>query len=149
KRASRLAPWPDFVAALRANASRIDALGGLSIESRTLDVAGTTRLLWRLIDELSIVDNNARIVPGSKTLHHILPDLIAPIDRAYTQKFFKWHGPQFQYQLDRRFTEIFQAYAEIARNARPGQYVTGGWNSSATKVIDNAVVGFVMQETSS
>jgi hypothetical protein len=45
--------------------------------------------LWQLIDNLGIVENEAKLVSGSKALHHLLPDLVVPMDRAYTQKFFR------------------------------------------------------------
>lgn len=32
---------------------------------------------------------------GSKTLHHLLPDLVPPIDREYTRPFFGLHNPEF------------------------------------------------------
>src|SRR5262249_6245168 len=94
-----------------------------------------------------IVDNNTRIVPGSKALHHLLPELIVPIDRAYTQTFFRWQNPRFQYEQASCFQQAFAAFAEIARRVHPVQYVSDGWNSSRTKVIDNALVGMVLDET--
>jgi len=72
--------------------------------------------------------------------------LVAPMDRGYTQKFFQWHNPQFQYDQARKFRVIFHAFVDVARAVRPSQFVTGGWNSSPTKVLDNAVVGFVTLE---
>jgi hypothetical protein len=32
----------------------------------------------------------ALIVPGTKALHHVLPDLVPPMDRAWTGAFFLW-----------------------------------------------------------
>jgi len=45
-----------------------------------------------------------------------------------------------------KFRVIFLAFVDVARAVTPSQFVTGGWNSSLTKVIDNAVVGFVTLE---
>jgi len=39
--------------------------------------------------------------------------------------------------------EAFSAFAQIARTANPSQYVNNRWNSSRTKVIDNALVGLL------
>ena len=83
---------------------------------------------------------------GTKALHHILPDLVVPVDRTYTQKFFGWHNPEFQYGQADVFCRSFEAFVEIARGANPAQYVGAGWNSSRTKVIDNAIVGMLCQE---
>jgi hypothetical protein len=142
-RRSHLRQFVDFTDALVAKGKEISSLDGLSIEKADLDIEEITGLVWNLIDSLEIVENEAPLVASSKALHHILPDLIAPIDRGYTQKLFGWENPQFQYRQERCFTEIFEFFAAIARATNPGQYVGKKWNTSATKVLDNAVVGAV------
>jgi hypothetical protein len=146
RRASRLLPENAFAAAVRARQAEIAELENTSIEDLSLDTEATCQRVWKLVDELGIVQNDTRIVPGTKTLHHILPDVVTPMDRGYTQKFFRWSNPQFQYDQERKFRVIFHAFADVARAVRPSQFVTTGWNSSLTKVIDNAVVGFVSLE---
>ncbi len=146
RRASRLLPEAEFAAAVRARETEIAELENTSLEDLSLDTEAVCQRVWKVVDELGIIQNDTRIVPGTKTLHHILPDLVAPMDRGYTQKFFQWHNPQFQYDQARKFRVIFLAFVDVARAVRPSQFVTGGWNSSLTKVIDNAVVGFVTLE---
>lgn len=140
-RASHLRDFPDFIAALQAEAVAIEELDDLAIDQPGLDVASVGKKLARMAQALDIVRNKARIVPGSKTLHHLLPDLVVPIDRAYTQQFFQWANPTIQNFPERCFREAFAAFAEIARQANPAQYVGDGWYTSRTKVIDNAIVG--------
>ncbi len=140
-RASTLRPFPEFVAALQAEAKTIEELDGLAIDQRNLDVNTVGNTLARLVQSLGIVGNKARIVPGSKALHHLLPELVVPIDRGYTQRFFEWANPTLQNSTERCFREAFTAFAKIAREANPVQYVGSGWYTSRTKVIDNAIVG--------
>jgi len=140
-RASKLRPFPDFVAALHAQAATIEELDGLTIDQPTLDVAAVGSSLARLVQSLDIVGNKTRIVPGSKALHHLLPELVVPIDREYTQRFFDWANPTLQNSPERCFKEAFDAFVRIARTANPAQYVGEGWYTSRTKVIDNAIVG--------
>ena len=102
--------------------------------------------LWQLIYNLDIVENEAKLVSGSKALHHLLPDLVVPMDRAYTQKFFGWHNPEFQYSQKRCFTEALSAFTDIAARVKSEKFVGNGWNSSRTKVIDNALIGMVCRE---
>jgi hypothetical protein len=142
-RGSHLRKFVDFADALIAKEKEIAQLDGLSIEKADLNIEALTSLVWNLIDSLEIVENEARLVACSKTLHHILPDLVVPIDRGYTQKLFGWENPQFQYGQERCFEEIFEFFVSVARAANPAQYVGAKWNTSATKVIDNAVVGAV------
>ena len=140
-RASDLRPFPQFVAALQAEAKTIEALESLAIDQPGLDVDAVGATVARIAQSLEIVGNKTRIVPGSKALHHLLPELVVPIDRAYTQRFFEWATPTLQRFPERCVREAFAAFAAIARDANPAQYVGEGWYTSRTKVIDNAIVG--------
>jgi hypothetical protein len=140
-RASRLRDFPDFVGALQAEARTIEGLDGLAIDDTALDVRDVGSTVARLAQSLDIVTNKTRIVPGSKTLHHLLPDLVVPIDREYTQRFFDWANPSFQQFPERCFRQAFSAFATIARQVNPEQHIGAGWYTSRTKVIDNAIVG--------
>jgi len=138
-RGSRLHPFDRFAAALRARTAEITALDGLAIDQPGLDVGATVA---RLVQSLEIVANQTRVVPGSKALHHLLPDLVVPFDREYTQHVFGWHGPQVQYTPERRYREAFEAFAAVARQVDLRAYLgRGPWYTSPAKVIDNAVVG--------
>ncbi len=86
---------------------------------------------------MPIVENIATLVPVTKALHHVLPELVVPMDREYTQIFFGWHIPNFN---------IVSALALLRHSVHsprslalvnPSQYVNRGWNSSRTKVLDN------------
>jgi hypothetical protein len=144
-RGSNLVPVGEFVKLLRAKTPELAAFENLSIDN-PMDVGAVCAALWQTIDTLGIVANNTRVVPGTKALHHVLPNLVVPVDRAYTQRFFRWHNPEFQYGQADFFAHSFSAFVRIARGVRPAQYVGGGWNSSRTKVIDNAIVGMLREE---
>src|SRR5205085_12227659 len=104
-RASKLKSFEEFVSALQAKSSEIVALEDRAIDDPEMNVNETGQQLWGLINTLDIVANEARIVAGSKALHHLLPDLMVPIDRAYTQKFFGWQSPTFQYKQETCFVQ--------------------------------------------
>ena len=89
------------------------------------------------------------IVAGTKTLHHLLPDLVVPMDRAWTGTFFQFHLPEWQDSGSQRriFQLAYSQFAEVARRVQPQQYVTGqGWRTSRSKVIDNALIGYCKAE---
>ena len=113
---------------------KLDTLGK---EGR--DIAGQ---LWNLIDMLGITETQSRLVAGTKALHHVLPDLVPPMDRAYTAAFFGWSPQRLQGREAAFFALAFPVYANIAERARAERYASGGWNSSISKVVDNAVVGY-------
>jgi hypothetical protein len=140
-RGSHLVPFPAFESSLRAHEGQIADLEKLAIDDARLDVGTVAERLWRVLDGLRITDNKARLVPCTKALHHVLPDLVVPIDRKYTQWFFGWHSPEFQSRQRACFRQAFEAFARVARAVNPSQFVGSGWNTSKTKVIDNAIVG--------
>lgn len=104
------------------------------------------RQVWQAIATLRASTSSTQIVAGSKTLHHILPDLIPPIDRQYTLRFFTGHtalptGDQHA------FLTIFPDLVEIAERSREaidraldrgGVLATG-----PAKMIDNAIIGYM------
>ncbi len=60
---------------------RITMLGG----QEACDAAA---IAWGVIAHVKVSMFRTQIVAGSKFLHHLLPDLIPPIDRQYTFTFF-------------------------------------------------------------
>jgi hypothetical protein len=143
-RGSVLVGYTEFSDAIRANKADITALDGLRIDHPQLSLRAVTAQLWRLTSSLAIVRNDAILVPCSKALHHILPELVVPIDRAYTGRFFNFHPPYFQYRQEAIFSEAFCRLRQIATAIDLDQYIGSGWNTSRTKVLDNAIVGFVL-----
>lgn len=142
KRGSRLVSADRFASGLNRQAKEIASLESLAIDDRTLNVSRASDRLWKVLDELVVTDNKARLVPATKTLHHLLPDLVVPIDREYTQTFFGWHNTDFQNHQATCFRQAFQTFQRIAVETSPSRFVGSGWNTSKTKVIDNAIVGF-------
>ena len=142
KRRSKWADAAPFVESLRRCGPQIETLERLAIDDPALDVAGVAEDIMGIIESFRIVENEALLVACTKTLHHLLPDLVVPIDRKFTQTFFLWSGLQ-SHQRE-HFREAFAAFADIARATNPKQYVgTQKWHTSRTKVIDNAIVSFV------
>jgi hypothetical protein len=142
-RSSRLRTFEDFCAELRRHRGAIVALDSLRIDDPDLDVASVRARLWSLVDDLVLVENRAKLVSGTKALHHLLPDLVVPMDRRYTQVFFGWQNPQFQYGQRECLADAFDAFVHIARAVRPATFVGAGWRSSQTKVLDNGLVAVV------
>ena len=141
-RGSRLIPEPRFSAGLKERAREIQSLYRLKIDDITLETEDLLGLVWRLIRDLPIVENKAKIVAGSKTLHHLLPDLVVPIDGRWTGAFFGWPVAYLTYRQEATFIETFGRYIEVARVVDPAAYVGKRWRTSRSKVLDNAVIGY-------
>ncbi|MGH3244738.1 MAG: DUF7669 domain-containing protein [Trebonia sp.] len=100
RRASRLVPLEEFRQRMRDQAGPIAALEGTRIDDAAMDVPAVCERIWRIIEDLGIVENRSLIVPGTKALHHVLPGLVPPMDRAWTGAFFLWSAaaPQYAHQ---------------------------------------------------
>jgi hypothetical protein len=149
-RGAELVPSGVFAAELRKLAPNLAEPGRAQIQDFALDLRQVASMIWRLINSMCLVTKNGqpisnKLVSGSKALHHVLPALVFPIDREYTQTFFGWHNPEFQYNPRACFDVAFLALAETARKVKPDQFVGEGWMSNPTKILDNAIVGFCIK----
>lgn len=142
KRASRLVPFTEFRSTLESHMAQLAELEPLAIESLTTSDQSTITAIDFLISDLHVVDNLARIVAGTKTLHHLLPNLVPPMDRAWTGAFFGWSTLDPQNNQTVIFREAFSAFVEIAGVTHPSRFVGAGWRTSSTKVLDNALIGY-------
>jgi len=111
---------------------------------RMEEVKSVTEQVWAVISGLNIGCGLTKIVAGSKALHHVLPELVPPIDREYTLRFFFNHKTLNQGDAA-AFGEIYPRMHRIAAecSGKIQGRIGRGMNTSATKVIDNAIVGFV------
>ncbi len=109
---------------------------------------------------LRVSISDSTLVANAKTLAHILPHLIAPIDRQYTVRFFtqdatefftksgKYRLPQVPEGIGKQF-ELFvdlsmKIKAMFDQCDRTTFQVTGqGFNTSYPKIIDNLIMAFV------
>jgi len=113
---------------------------------------------------LDVSVSNATIVAHSKTLAHILPDLIPPIDRQHTVRFFTQDNKDFfnekgeyrQINLPKRKEAQFSKFKEYSRQIKSlfercdRQRFTidkGSFNTSYPKIIDNLIITFVKAVT--
>ncbi len=92
------------------------------------------------------------LVANAKAMHHFLPDLVPPIDHAYTLMFF-FQRTTLPGPASETFEMLFPRFAEIGKSAGTliREAVTRssspagpcGWNSGHAKVVDNALIGWM------
>ena len=78
-------------------------------------------------------------------LHHILPSLVPPIDRSYTLRFF-YRRQGLSISEKEAFREMYLEFHRIAVHRKKEILNRLGknlWNTSETKIIDNAIIGFI------
>jgi len=86
---------------------------------------------------------DSQIVTVSKTLHHLLPDLIPPIDREYTFKFFGLSYTSEKTGETEQFIKVMEGFHQIARDLKLTEKdLKREWDTSIPKLVDNAIVGY-------
>ncbi|MBM3747405.1 MAG: hypothetical protein FJW34_16595 [Acidobacteria bacterium] len=142
QRGARLVSPERFSLALRERSADLAALEERRLDGLGTEVRQVTEALWRLIDAVGLTETRSRLVAATKALHHFLPRLAPPMDRAYTGAFVGWSPQKIQGNEQQFFKLAFPSYAEVAERVQPEQHVGDGWNTGIAKVVDNAVVGY-------
>jgi hypothetical protein len=139
----------ELKASFREQASNIERVQQLRIDR--LDpgkVSEVAEAAWKIMANLRVGIGRTLLVGNSKALHHLLPDLIPPIDRNYTLMFFVGRPSIYRGRDADYFRALYPLFQEIAVRcsgeiqrfiAKPPE----GMNTSVTKVIDNAILGFM------
>jgi hypothetical protein len=99
----------------------------------------TKRLLSDLYSSLNLMKTSGRLVSNSKIMHFILPDLVMPMDREHTLKFFFDNTGESQ----SRFLKIMDCAYKVSREVDLRRFLDRTWNQSITKVIDNAIISYM------
>jgi NTP pyrophosphatase (non-canonical NTP hydrolase) len=128
----------------------LDRLAEAKLDDPDLDFAAVLPEMWDTVQAIGAITlTKAKIVATTKALHHILPELFVPIDRQYTATFFEWYDNELQNDQRRVFVRTFEAFRGLALSVNPRQYVGSGWRTSSAKILDNAIVAFVLAQRSS
>jgi hypothetical protein len=148
---AKVCEFGQLAASLRAAGPVIEELWPLNITRLApASVGDVGRRAWRVIAAIRASTSGTQIVAGSKTLHHVLPGLIPPIDRQYTSRFFT--GQKVIPSGEDAFLEWFGYFAEIGQRCRTqidAAVSRGGLMATGpAKVIDNAIVGFMQAKDS-
>lgn len=146
--AAKLVDFPRFTQSIRNEQATIAKLEGRKItELREDNVDHVTDLLWQVLGSIQVSESQTRLVANSKALHHILPQLMPPIDREYTLRFF-YENKTISGRDEQIFRELYPLFWGVASLSRSQILSSIGrdFHTSETKVIDNAIVGFVLSE---
>ena len=145
--AAKVPDFDEFARSLQACQPDIEKLWTLDITAvEDAAVRQVGRQLWSIIGRLRASTSASRLVSGSKTLHHVLPDLMPPIDREYTFKFFTGRAMLSQGE-QQAFADWWPYLCEIGRSCSSEIRAAVGRRermaTSVSKVIDNAIIGFM------
>jgi hypothetical protein len=164
ERGARLRPFSQFKARLVAlgDDEELSELKNRTIfDLRPTEVGPVADSIWQLILRLDPAKTSSVIVSGTKALHHVLPDLVPPVDGAYTLRFFDVYLQRVQDKMIQRrrerylFHRLYCAFAHVATRVwsshasriRTWSRCERPFYTSPLKVIDNAIVGAMLRQT--
>jgi hypothetical protein len=146
-RGAKLAEWNTFRKSLRRHRAAFSRLARRRIER--LSEKNLNRILENEIQPLFhslrlVADSKPRLVTYSKTLHFILPNLILPIDRKYTLKYFYGHTnvPKSVDDQFKLLTDILRECRRFASSVSLQRFRDKRWNTNIPKIIDNMIIGY-------
>ncbi|MHA1426765.1 MAG: hypothetical protein ACTSQI_12330 [Candidatus Helarchaeota archaeon] len=149
---AKLVEFVEFVESIKRVRDNIIELKDFNIlEINKIEVPLICEKLWCIIDTIKVNIAKTKLVCNTKILHHFLPELSPPIDREHTLRFFfnTKNGNLNKKTDEKYFRLIFPYFHYIGvQNSSEIKSLIGRTNfyTSSTKVIDNAIVGFVIKE---
>jgi hypothetical protein len=148
---AKVGDFTTIVAALKEMTPALEELWPFRITRLSLREAHNVAVTaWDVIAHIKVSTSQTQIVAGSKFLHHLLPDLIPPIDRRNTFVFFAGYGaaPSDQPRLLSWFPQLAaigtQCQGPISEAIERGGFMATG----EAKIIDNAIMGFLQKRRS-
>ena len=140
---AKLVDFEPFCDGIRRQSANLEELETLIITDLD-EVDAVADRIWNAVSSARLSASGTQIVAGTKALHHLLPELIPPIDRTYTIRFFHENTLMPRGDED-AFREVYPALAEIASRASDHLRVNNRspMNTSRTKILDNAIIGYV------
>lgn len=144
---AKLRDIQELRASFREQANAIEKLAPLTITSlKPQDTERTANEIWDVLSSLRISIAEAQIVANSKALHVVLHNLLPPIDREYTFRFFYDRNNLSVVEKD-AFVEMYVEFCGLAtRNTQEIVSRIGkGWHTSESKIIDNAIIGYMLR----
>ncbi|MGB9854675.1 MAG: hypothetical protein ACPLRY_07740 [Candidatus Bathyarchaeales archaeon] len=142
---AKLVEFTDFMKTLQSQKEKIVNLQGLKLTHlKEEELNDAINKLWNILSNLKVSSTETQLIACSKALHHILPNLMPPIDREHTLRFIYGYNPTYDSE-EQRFKKTFPLFWKIGNREKSTilRWVGKGFHTSETKVIDNAIVGYV------
>jgi len=150
---SKMRDFKGFMESILSNKSLFLKLKKYRLDAVTeQDKREIFKVLERLFQSLKIMQSGSNLVGNSKVIHHLLPDLVPPIDRQYTIRFFygnltSKYTPLFRKEEETDlFLDVVRYFGVVCKrlNLTDDDYdKTKSFNTSIPKVIDNAIIGLI------
>lgn len=134
----------------------VEALKGRIAEAQTFDFREMSEIKWAILKEIfsgvKVMASGTTLVGNSKVMHHMLPNVIPPIDREYTLWFLVGNTKvkndlEIEWILMKEIISDFfiPVASDTAFFGKAEQWMRRRtdypWDTSVLKVVDNLVIG--------
>ena len=161
KTSTKMKSFIDFKNSIIREKEKLIELQNIKIEKYQGDIEELIRNLKEICFSFQVSASNSKIVSNSKTLAHILPDLVPPIDRRYTVRFFVKKPNKliknnigdfkdiedekkfFEYILEKTFDFV----PIISKDKRI--QIDKEFNTSYPKIFDNLIIAYIKKKEKS
>ena len=136
-RGAKMKDFADFRNNLQSNIQAFQTVEAAVGAFTWVNRSAVVHSLSSLYDLLTLMKTNGKLVSNSKTLHFVFPALCPPMDRKNTLQ--KLYGNTAESK--NKFLEVLNfTYDIISGMQNPRQYLDPQWNTSETKLVDNAII---------
>ncbi len=157
---TKMVNFSKFESSILTHKKILNDLKGLRMENiSTADLPGVIKNLSDICFALKTSESNSRIVGNSKTLAHILPDIIPPIDRQYTIRFFTSESKDFindkgkfkqspdfkDSDEEKYFSYILEKTYDFVNHIKADKQISLDklFNTSYPKIFDNLIMTYI------
>ncbi len=134
----------------------IEPLQNHIAQAQQYDIQNMSNNRWKCLEEIfcgiNVMASGTSLVGNSKVMHHMLPNIIPPIDREYTLWYLRGNTSiknDLEYEWSLMKTIISDFFIPVASNkeyqlkaatwlACNSEYP---WDTSSFKIIDNLIIG--------
>ena len=149
---TKMVNFSDFKKSILAKQKDLESLRNQRLENVSKE--SVKELIVKLNEicfDLKVSVSNSRIVGNTKTLAHILPNIIPPIDRQYTIRFFKCQdltktvGDFKNDEESSYFNFIMEKAHDFITHINNDERVIidNEFNTSYPKIFDNLIVAYI------
>ncbi|MFA6148675.1 MAG: hypothetical protein WC899_10755 [bacterium] len=125
-------------------------------EAQSFDFSKMDQRKWTVLQKIfngiRIMASGTSIVGNSKVMHHMVPNIVPPIDREYTLRFLRENTNirndlDYEWQLMREIISDFfiPVASDRAFEAKATDWIAKSddypWDTSVLKVVDNLIIG--------
>lgn len=139
-RGAKMKYFDDFKSSILRNKDLFNRLSDLKLsEIPEPEFEEIKKIIEEIYDNLNLMKTKGKLVSNSKVMHFILPDLVMPMDRQNTLRFFFENTNESK----NKFLDIFECTYQIAKKVDLDRFLDQKWNLSITKIIDNVIISFM------